>query len=111
MKSITSKLMVGTLASLAAMGMTGGAAFAASFSGAEGYSSHHNAATEQPISEARDEAVHTTGDRQRHAEYMLKHPQFVAGKVLGRVSYARAAAGNVAREAQRQAFEVLGKTH
>jgi len=111
MKSITSKLVVGMLASLAATGMTGGTAFAVSFSGTEGYSSHVNVVAEQPISEARDEAVDATQERQRQAGDMVKHPQSVTYKITGRVSYARAAAVNVAREAQRQALEVLGKTH
>jgi hypothetical protein len=110
MKSITSKLVVGMLASLAATGMTGGAAFAASFSGTEGYSSHANVVA-QPISETRDKAVDTIRERQRQAGDMMKHPQSVTYKITGRVSYARAAAANVAREAQRQALEVLGKTH
>jgi len=94
MKSITGKLVVGMLASLAALGMTGGAAFA-----------------DQPISEARDEAVDSSRDGQGQAGYLMKHPQSVTGKVLWRVSYARAAAGNVAREAQRQGLEVLDSTH
>lgn len=82
MRSITLKLMVGTLASLAATGMTGGAAFAASFS------------------EARDEAVAAVRDRQWHAGQILKHPQSVTHRFTGWASHARAAAGNVAREAQ-----------
>lgn len=111
MKSITSKLVVGMLASLAAVGMTGGAAFADSFSATEGYGSHDNVVAEQPISEAHDDAVYAARERQWQAEYVMKHPQSVAGKVLGRVSYARAAAVNVAREGQRQTLEVLAKTH
>jgi hypothetical protein len=101
MRAMTSKLVVGMLASLTAMGMTGGAAFAGSASGTEGYSSHDNVVTEQPISEARDKAVYAAQDRQRQAGNMMKHPESVAGKVLSRVSYARAAASNVVREAQR----------
>ena len=86
MKSTTMKLMVGTLASLAAMGMTGGAAFAGAA---------------EPISEARDEAVTAARDRQWHAGETLKHPLSPTSRITGWVSHARAAAGNVASEAQR----------
>jgi len=110
MKSITSKLVVGTLASLAAIGMMGEAASALSPSGSEEHSSHIVLA-EQPISEARDEADAAAEERQWQAGDMMSHPQTVTYKITGRVSYARAAAVNVAREAQRQALEVLGKTH
>ncbi len=110
MRSMTSKLVVGMLASLAATGMMGGAASAASFSGTGGYHTPVNVVTEQPISKAPDEAVDATRQRQRQAGDMMKNPQSLTYKVTGRVSYARAAAVNVAREAQRQALEVLGKT-
>lgn len=110
MKSMTSKLLVGMLAGLAAMGMTGGAAFAGS-NGTEGYGSHVNVVAEEPISEARDEAGDASRQRQRQAGDMMKHPHSVTYKITGRVSYARAAAVNVAREAQRQALEALGKMH
>jgi hypothetical protein len=109
MKSMTSKLVVGMLASLAATGMTGGAAFAVSFSGTEGYR-NHDLVAEQPVRQAPDEAVDATRQRQRQAGDMMKNPQSLTYKVTGRVSYARAAAVNLAREAQRQALEVPGKT-
>ena len=108
MKSIASKLVVGTLASLAAMGMTGGAASAVSFGETEGYSSRTDVVAEQPIGEARDEAVHTARERQRQAGDTMKQPESVTGKVTSRVSYARAAGANLAREAQRQALEARG---
>lgn len=110
MRSMTSKLVVGMLASLAATGMTGGAAFAVSLSGTEGYHPHVNVVADQPISQAPDEAVDATRQRQRQAGDLMKNPQSLTYKVTGRVSYARAAAVNVAREAQRQALEVPGKT-
>jgi hypothetical protein len=101
MKSITSKLVVGMLASLTTMGMTGGAAFAGSVNETEGYSSHDVVVAEQPISKARDKAAYAARDRQRQAGDIMNRPESVAGKVLSRVSYARAAASNVVREAQR----------
>ncbi len=108
MTSITLKVAAGTLASLAAMGMTGGAAFALPFSETEGYRSHANVVAEQPIGEAVDEAVDSGRERQQQAGHMVKHPQSVTYKITGRVDGTRAAAVNVAREAQRQAVEVLG---
>ena len=82
MQSITFKLAFGMLASLAATGMTGGPAFAAS------------------LSEAREEAVTAMRDRQWHAGELVKHPQSVTHRFTGWASHARAAAGNVGREAQ-----------
>ncbi|HKY77320.1 MAG TPA: hypothetical protein VJS45_14330 [Acidimicrobiia bacterium] len=110
MKSIT-KLVVGTLVSLAAMGMTGGAALAVSYSETEGHSWPDSIVAEPPIGEARDEAVSAARERQWHAGEIMKHPQSVTHRFTGWVSHARAAAGNVAREAQRQALEGLDKTH
>ena len=110
MKSITLKLVVGMLAA-ATTGMTGGAAFATSLSEADGHSLHDSVLAEQAIGEARDEAVTVVRERQWHAGEIMKHPQSVTHRFTGWVSYARAAAGNVAREAQRQALEALDTTH
>ena len=99
MKSITSKLMIGTLASLAAMGMTGGAAFAVSPSGTDGHN-RDSVVAEEPIGDARDEAESAVQDRQWRAGEILKDPQSVTDRFTGWVSHARAAAGNIAREAQ-----------
>ena len=100
MKSTTLKLMVGALASMAAMGMTGGAASAVPLTEAERHSLHADVVAEQPISEARDEAVAAARDRQWHAGETLKHPLSVTTRITGWVSYARAATGNVASEAR-----------
>ena len=110
MKSITLKLVVGMLASAAATGMTGGTAFAASLSEADGHSLHDSVLAEQAIGEARDEAVTVVRDRQWRAGEILKDPQSVTDRFTGWVSHARAAAGNVVREAQRQALEGLDRT-
>jgi hypothetical protein len=107
MKSITLKLVVGMLASLAAMGMTGGAAFAVSLS-ETGHSLHDNVVAEEPISETRDEAVTAAQERQGQAGEIMKHPLSVTSRITGWVSHVRAAAGNIAREAQQQALEGLG---
>ena len=88
MGSITLKLAAGTLASLAALGMTGGAAFAGSAT--------------------VNEAVDSARERQHQAAHIVKHPQSVTYKITGRVSGTRAAAVNLAREAQRAPLEVLG---
>jgi hypothetical protein len=110
MKSITVKLVVGMLASLTATGMMGGAAFAASLSEADAYSSQDSVVAEHPIGEARDEALSAVRDRQWRASEILKDPQSVTDRFIGWVSHARAAAGNLAREAQRQAPEGLDST-
>ena len=100
MKSTTSKLMVGTLASLAALGMTGGAAFAVSPSVTDGHNRYDSVVAEEPIGDARDEAESAVRDRRWRAGEILKDPQSVTDRFTGWVSHARAAAGNIAREAQ-----------